>query len=203
MVPLHKVGPRDGELWLFLPALAVTLGILGYLAAFLLPRLLSEDETVRAEWTEWRRTVDAEAVVLRQERLLLSSRAGLRPAAEDGGRIPAGSAAALVYDSGADYLRGELLLRLRRALADANADALLRGPVDGYHRPQARLDVVGMVARECVGADAGAGQHGRKQEHFQGSASRISSRRIMPEPSRRAPCLRETRRGSRRPRVPG
>ena len=99
-------------------------------------------------------------------------------------------AVAVVVDVGRFENVGRLVVQagdfLRRAFADADTDALLGGAVDGHHRPQARLDVVGMVARERAGADAGAGQQGREQEHFQGSDSRISSRRIMPERPRRA-----------------
>ena len=55
-------------------------------------------------------------LVLREERILDSAGSALRVLPGLGERIPAGSVAAIRYETGSEYFRGELLLRLRQAL---------------------------------------------------------------------------------------
>lgn len=127
MERLHKGLFQSRELWLLLPALALTGAALAYGAAAVRSRASASD-MVSAESAEIVRAVELTGVVLREERLLAPPEAFFRPAAETGERLPAGTPLGVVYDDGAGYSLGALWLRLRRALDAASLSGETASP---------------------------------------------------------------------------
>lgn len=98
--------------------LALLTAAAAYLAVFAAGQLRPGPESASVREYLLEDTVPLSCVVIREETALAVSRQWVRPAVNDGVRLAAGEAAAIVYDSAGEYMRAALLLRLRRELQD-------------------------------------------------------------------------------------
>ena len=138
---------------LLLPGLALLLAALAYIGAFVWNSLSPPLRTAQAERTVWRDCTELTGVVIRAEQTIAPGRAHIRFTAAEGQRVAAGEPLGIAYDSGLEYFRASLLLRLRRELAIWETGA---GPVGeaGVRRSTAALTRA--LAKRDFSALAGA-----------------------------------------------
>lgn len=104
---------RRRELFLLLTATALLLAAASWGAAALCQWARSDHSLAVARWGAWEDCVPLSGTVFRAETALSTDKAGAELLVPDQTRVPAGEPLAIVYESGAEYFRAALLLRLR------------------------------------------------------------------------------------------
>lgn len=102
---------------LALPALAILAAALAYIGAFAWNALSPGVRTATAQRYLWRDSAELTGVVIRSEQAVAAGRANVRFTAPEGRRVAAGEVLGVAYDSGLEYFRASLLLRLREELS--------------------------------------------------------------------------------------
>ena len=97
---------------------------------------------------EWREELSLRCGVIRREEPLAVGDRAFRFTADPGERLPAGAVMAVAFTDAAEYLRGSLLLRLRRELSERRG----AGPVPDSAVRQRVSDLSRAVARGDFGA---------------------------------------------------
>ena len=123
-----------------------------YVLVFILGRL--DPGPDRAIVREYARedAVSLSCAVIREEAALVSSRQRVRPAVKDGVRLAAGEAAAVAYDTAAEYMRAALLLRLTRELREIECASPAPAPRELLARRRAGL-AAALVLGDCGSAN--------------------------------------------------